>query len=238
MILLDVDHFTKMNERFGLIFGDMLMESLAKFLWEEFKGQKTIRIRSGADELLIWTEEKKLAQIKKVLDCVRERFAGMIHQDMLSLTFSCGMTLGEEACTQILLNQAASALYEAKNMGRDLVICQNEQTCTPMLFQPGEIVSMGWISQMSLVSLALNLFDKGGDLPVLLDVLAGRMVEAYPLSDVIITTLDEDYRANMLEYQWHREKQEVPLPEIVRYENEDYEAFLKNCRYQPLSTRI
>ena len=161
MILLDVNHFTRMNERFGLIFGDMLMESLAKFLWEEFKGQKTIRIRSGADELLIWTEEKELTQIQKVLDCVRERFAGMIHQDMLSLTFACGMTLGEEACTQVLLNQAASALYEAKNMGRDLVIYQNDQTCTPMLFQPGEIVSMGWICQMSLVSLALNLFDKG-----------------------------------------------------------------------------
>ena len=229
MILLDVDHFTRMNERFGLIFGDMLMESLAKFLWEEFKGQKTIRIRSGADELLIWTEEKELAQIQKVLNCVRERFAGMIHQDMLSLTFACGMSSATQERTQILLNQTASALHKAKNLGRNLVIYQNEQVCTPMLFQPGEIVSMGWISQMSLVSLALNLFDKGGDMSILLDILAGRMAEAYPLGDIIITTLDDDYHANVLEYQWHREKQEVPLPEIVRYENEDYEAFLKNC---------
>ena len=214
------------------------MENLGKILWEEFKEQKTVRIRSGADELLIWTEEKDLNQIQAVLRQVRERFAGIIHRDTLRLSFACGMTHASGESDQVLLNQVASALYRAKSMDMDLVIYERERKCTPMLFRPGEIVSMAWISQMSMVSLALNLFDRGGDMAVLLDVLAVRMAENYQIEDIIITTLDDDYHANMLEYQWHQNVQKRELPETVRYEQEDYVRFQKNCdrdRLQNLS---
>ncbi len=236
LILLDVDNFTRMNERFGLIFGDILMENLAELLKEEIKEKKNIRIRSGADELLIWTEETDVKKVQGMLERVSRRFAGLIHRDTLQLTFCCGLAEGSRQSDHQLLNQAAAALYRAKNMDVEVVVYQERYGQVPVRFRPGEVVSMVWIGQMSMVSLALNLFDKDGDLAVLLDVLAYRMRDTYHPEDILITVLDSDYKANILEYQWHREQNTGKLPEIARYEQEDYQTFYQNCDLDKLQS--
>ena len=229
MILLDVDHFTRMNERFGLIFGDILMEYLAQLLKDEVLVKGNIRIRSGADELLVWTEETDGKKVREMLARVSKRFAELIHRDTLELAFCCGVAQGRNQSDRELLDQAAAALYRAKNMDAEMVVYQNGWNQPPVHFRPGNVVSMAWISQMNMVSLALNLFDKEGDLSVLLDVLAYRMLDTYHQEGILITVLDSDYKANILEYQWHRDPKAEKLSEIARYEQEDYLSFYKHC---------
>ena len=229
LLLLNVDNFSKMNKHFGLIFGDLLMENLAGLWQEELAGQNSIRVRSGADEILIWTEEVSPGQLEEMIHRIRDGFSGLIHRDTLKLSFCCGVAAGNDQSDEVLLDQAAAALYRAKNTGKDLVVYREGWKQAAVRFCPGKVVSLARISEMNLVSLALNLFEKEGDLAVLLDVLAVRMTGTYHPDDILITVLDSDYMANILEYQWRRDKQEQPLPEIARYDKRDYETFLKNC---------
>ena len=229
LLLMDIDNFTRMDEHFGLIFGDVLMEHLAGLIREEMGEKGTVMIRSGADELMIWTEENNLALLRKQVGHIQEQFGRLVHQETLELTFCCGLAVGSTQTEQELLNQTAMALARARNMDADLVIYETGWNQKKVYFHPGEVVSLGRISQMSMVSLALNLFDKGGDMAVILDVLAERMKIHYPLEDIVITILDYDYQANMLEYQWHSNRDAQQLPEIARYASEDLERFQKDC---------
>lgn len=229
LLLMDIDNFTGMDEHFGLIFGDVLIEHLAETVREELKGQKSVQIRSGADELLIWVAQTDMEQLKEQIDRIHNKFRELVHQDTLELSFGCGLVRGDQQTEEELLDQAAKALYRAKNMDVDLIVYEEGWKQPPIFFHPGEIVSMGRISQLSMVSLALNLFDKGGDMKVILDVLAGRMKERYPIEDIVITTLDYDYQANVLEYQWHRNTGKEEMPEISRYEQRDLDSFQANC---------
>lgn len=227
LVLLNVDDFGRLNKHFGLIFGDLLMEHLAELLCEELKHRKNLCVRSGSNEILIWLEGIELEQVRKIILRVRKDFSGLVHRNTLNLDFECGVSEGTVQTDKELLDQAASALHRAKNTGADFVLYQNGWRQPPMHFSPDKVQSLAWISKMNMVSLALNLFDRDGDLAVLLDVLANKMTGVYHPEDILITTLDPDYMANILEYQWHRKEPEKPIPEIARYEKEDIENFLK-----------
>lgn len=229
LLLLNVDNFRKMNKHFGLIFGDLVMEKLAQLLTEELKRWMNIGVRSGADEILIWIEGADLNQIKSMLQRVKQDLRNLIHRDALNIAFFCGIVSAKKQADEEMLTQAATALERARHTGMDLVIYQEGWNQEPVSFCPGKVISLAWIREMNLVSLALNLFDKDGELSVLLDMLADKMTESYHPEDIMITVLDSDYMANMLEYQWHREERKEKLPEIARYGKEDLQLFLKNC---------
>ena len=227
LILLNINSFSRLNKHFGLIFGDLLMEHLAELLCEELKHRENLCVRSGVDEILVWLKEAELSQVEEIVLKVRNGFVSLIHRDTLKLDFECGVAEGGAQTDEELLDQASSALYRAKNTGKNYVLYRDGWRQPPMHFSPSKVVSLAWISKMNMVSLALNLFDKDGDLSVLLDVLANKMAGVYHPESIVITTLDLDYMANVLEYQWHKKEPENPLPEIVRYENEDFKSFVK-----------
>lgn len=227
LVLLNVDNFSNLNKRFGLIFGDLLMENLSELLREELNYQKSLCIRPGADEIMVWLEEMDSIQLEGMILRLHHNFANLIHRDSLNLTFACGVAEGNLQSDDELLDQAATALYDSKNREKDYVFYREKQKTPLMHFSPSKVVSLAWISKMNMVSLALNLFDRDGDLAVLLDVFANKMSGIYHPEDILITVLDSDYMANVLEYQWHKSNPENPIPEIVRYEKEDFELFQK-----------
>ena len=229
LLFLDIDNFTGLNEHFGLIFGDILMEHLSRIIREVLEETEYLCIRSGADELLLWTEETDLRKIKRSVSAMRKNFAALVYRENVELGFCCGIACAGDQMNRELLDQAATALMRAKNTDAYLVVYEKGWNQTPVQFRKGEIVSLGALSQLSMLSLALNLFDKGGEMPALLDVLAARMKERYPVEDIVITILDDDYHANTLEYQWHRDNRKETLPEIARYDETDLEKFRRNC---------
>lgn len=57
LVLLEIQQFSKIDERYGLIFGDIILEQFAGLLAKRFQEDGLnggIYIRAGADQMLVW----------------------------------------------------------------------------------------------------------------------------------------------------------------------------------------
>jgi diguanylate cyclase (GGDEF)-like protein/PAS domain S-box-containing protein len=123
VLYLDVDRFKHINDSLGHSVGDRLLQSVAQRLSGCVRASDTVS-RLGGDEFVILLSEVAQAQdavgcADKVLQAVRIPYVVEGHE--LHITASVGIVIypedGVEA--EVLLQNADSAMYEAKNRGRD-----------------------------------------------------------------------------------------------------------------------
>jgi diguanylate cyclase (GGDEF)-like protein/PAS domain S-box-containing protein len=123
LVMADIDHFKKVNDRYGHQAGD---EALVRFaaLFQQEKREIDIFARFGGEEFLLLLPETDLAQAVLVAERLRERVAlspiafGNIH---LELTCSLGVAALADDGLDALISRADAALYEAKRRGRNRV---------------------------------------------------------------------------------------------------------------------
>jgi len=121
--ILDVDHFKKVNDRYGHTTGDEVLRSVAARLREQIRHPDIIG-RYGGEEFLIVLPNSaiKAAEEQASRLCHQVRDMKIETKDQaLSVTISIGVAqykIGQENWEQ-LLNRADAALYQAKNNGRD-----------------------------------------------------------------------------------------------------------------------
>ncbi len=121
--ILDIDHFKKVNDEYGHTTGDEVLRRVAARLREQIRHPDTIG-RYGGEEFLIVlpNSEMKAAEEQASRLCQRIRTLQVeSNSHVLSVTVSIGVAqykVGEENWEQ-LLNRADTALYQAKNNGRD-----------------------------------------------------------------------------------------------------------------------
>ena len=90
--------------------------------------------------------------------------------------------------------------------------------------QGREINTLDYSEDVSLISVALNLFGKGVDFPAQMMLMIRKIGRYYKASGVLVTVLRADFNSNYLNYQWHRDKE--PAAENVRkYREEDKDRF-------------
>ena len=65
-----------------------------------------------------------------------------------------------------------------------------------------EVASLERLKEMTLSSIALNLFDRDGDTSVVLDILALKLQEKYHLTDIDDHPFQREYMVNNLLYCW------------------------------------
>lgn len=122
---LDLDHFKKVNDRYGHATGDAALRRLGELLRRNFRGEDVVA-RWGGEEFVIGMygvgRDAGIARVRGLLEVFRaEEFrAGGEH---FNLTFSAGVAKypadGEDL--EALYRAADQALYRAKAAGRDQV---------------------------------------------------------------------------------------------------------------------
>ena len=123
----DIDHFKKFNDVYGHAAGDKIILQLGKLLKEKFRGSD-IACRYGGEEFLIILPESSLKDTIKRADGLREDIKKMeiVFQDQIlgTITMSMGVAAypGNGIRMEELLRVADTALYKAKQEGRDRVI--------------------------------------------------------------------------------------------------------------------
>ncbi len=121
--ILDIDHFKKVNDDYGHTTGDEVLRSVAARLREQIRHPDTIG-RYGGEEFLIVLPNSELKAATEQASRLCERIRTLqveANDQLLSVTVSIGVAqfkIGEENWEQ-LLNRADTALYQAKNNGRD-----------------------------------------------------------------------------------------------------------------------
>jgi two-component system cell cycle response regulator len=126
VILLDIDHFKNVNDRFGHKAGDHVLQQVAKILKEDLRNYDRVG-RWGGEEFILILPDTELQGAAIVAERVRIRMAEMKISLEPEATFSIHISLGV-ACTSShfssltkLIDAADQALYHAKQTGRNRV---------------------------------------------------------------------------------------------------------------------
>lgn len=126
--MIDIDHFKRVNDRFGHPAGDQVIVALARVLQQQLRGSDIVG-RYGGEEFAVILQDATLAQAVALLDKLRQAFARIVfHADGedFRCTFSAGVADGGgRVRAEVLCDAADIALYEAKRLGRDRVVASS-----------------------------------------------------------------------------------------------------------------
>ena len=125
MLLWDVDNFKFINDSYGHRAGDRVLQSVAACFMAAVRGGDFVA-RIGGEEFVVLLSGPNLAeamqianQVRSAVEALRFHFRGI----PVRVTVSCGVTeLQEHDTAEAAFDRADSALYRAKNGGKNLCI--------------------------------------------------------------------------------------------------------------------
>ena len=127
-LLLDIDHFKKINDSFGHDAGDEVLREFAVRLASNVRAVD-LPCRHGGEGFVVVMPETALADAERIAERIRLHVAGAPFRvaggkEILTVTISIGVasTHGPTDTPELLLKRADEALYEAKASGRNKVI--------------------------------------------------------------------------------------------------------------------
>jgi len=126
LLMLDIDHFKQVNDRFGHAGGDLLLREFSKAL-KDFLRSYDLSGRMGGEEFAVLLPKTSLAQARLTAERLREMSEALAVEyqgEMIEVTVSIGIATLEQHGKTIdeLCCVADKYLYLAKEMGRNRVI--------------------------------------------------------------------------------------------------------------------
>lgn len=125
ILLLDIDHFKKVNDNYGHSIGDLVLKTVCNLLRSQLKEQDVL-CRWGGEEFLILVPEMDLSRAAELAERIcrtisqRELKVNGVH---ISITASIGVAeFQEQEPVEDLIKRADLALYQAKEAGRNQVV--------------------------------------------------------------------------------------------------------------------
>jgi diguanylate cyclase (GGDEF)-like protein len=132
LLMLDVDHFKKLNDEHGHLAGDQVLAMIGRLLRGAVRREDAVA-RYGGEEFAILLPSTSLEQAIHVAHKVRETVvATPIQHDgrQLSITVSGGLaTIGGSERPESLIQRADAALYLAKAAGRNCTFVHDGVDC-------------------------------------------------------------------------------------------------------------
>ena len=129
-VIIDIDNFKSINDKYGHFVGDTVLKSLAYILVERLRVTDIVG-RYGGEEFVVIMSNTKVQSAKKVIDRIRENFGQIAHNAFgkdFNVTFSCGIaSFPEFHVTKTIFDNADRALYIAKKGGKNQVVVYQEK---------------------------------------------------------------------------------------------------------------
>ncbi len=125
VIMLDLDHFKEVNDRYGHIVGDQVLSAVVERIRQNMRAGDCLA-RYGGEEFILLMPNLSRQMAFNAAERIRkgvERAPFLVQHDIFSITISLGV-----ACTsketrpkvfRDLVQQADQALYDSKNKGRN-----------------------------------------------------------------------------------------------------------------------
>ena len=125
VIMLDIDHFKAINDRYGHLGGDEYLCQLADLISHLLREQD-IAARFGGEEFLLLLPETGHEGALILAERIRQRVGAMRvahNQELMTTTVSVGVgTARRDEDMNDFLRRVDNALYQAKAAGRDRVV--------------------------------------------------------------------------------------------------------------------
>jgi diguanylate cyclase (GGDEF)-like protein len=125
IILFDLDHFKRINDRYGHLCGDTVLMEIGKRMHEVFRSSD-LKSRYGGEEFLAVLPSTTLHGAGCVAETLRRAIESKPipwGNEVLTVTASIGVTQAEpgELDIETIVGRADAALYRAKQQGRNCV---------------------------------------------------------------------------------------------------------------------
>jgi diguanylate cyclase (GGDEF)-like protein/PAS domain S-box-containing protein len=125
VIMMDIDHFKYVNDRYGHLAGDQVLIQFVERVKDELRGTD-ILARYGGEEFAILLLESNLDEALQVAERIREVVASKpfeLNEARPYITISLGVATneGDVPYLDMLIDRSDKALYESKQFGRNRV---------------------------------------------------------------------------------------------------------------------
>lgn len=124
LILIDLDHFKRVNDTWGHPTGDLVLVEVAKVL-RDCAPEQALATRIGGEEFAVIYQAEHPEEIQALLTSMQDRIRELVIQtedgQSIKVTASFGVSSAINDTLDILLSDADKALYKAKSKGRDCI---------------------------------------------------------------------------------------------------------------------
>lgn len=208
LLLIDVDHFKKLNDTYGHLAGDQVLVALGTALRVSVRREDSVA-RYGGEEFAVLLPNTNLAQAALVAQKVREAIARTTvrHENhAISITVSGGLAaIQPNESGESLIQRADEALYAAKAAGRNCTFEHNGNAC---VLAAGGVSSASTVCVSQIVELINAPHDPASED---YDPLAAREFGAFLPSEGISSSLAETCQ-ELRRFLEKRGQQQEPAP--------------------------
>jgi diguanylate cyclase (GGDEF)-like protein/PAS domain S-box-containing protein len=125
ILMIDIDHFKSVNDRFGHAGGDGVLRALVRACRDELRGADMV-MRWGGEEFLVVLPATDATDASLTAERLRSSLAALrvagAGGETISFTVSIGAATASDGDVDALVRRADVALYEAKAGGRDRIV--------------------------------------------------------------------------------------------------------------------
>lgn len=230
MLIIDLDNFKEINDRYGHLFGDAVLTKVARELERSFRNQDIVA-RIGGDEFMVLMRgiaEKGLLESRcaRLLTSIQSLLRHK--KNNLSVGCSIGIALAPEDGTTYfeLFNRADQALYQAKNQGKNCYTFyeHNGQSYFDVKnrdTKPIESDEEPGLAEGNIVQYAFRKLYGSKDVESAINEILAMIGQKTNVSRVYIFENSDDNRFCSNTYEWCNEG---IRPEIQNLQNISYET--------------
>jgi len=121
VVLLDIDHFKRINDTFGHDAGDSVLKKISRLIRENIRSVETLA-RYGGEEFVIILPETNLKKAMTAAERIRRVIERKSFDKLGHITISAGVSIFEEGDNKhSIVKKADRGLYIAKREGRNRV---------------------------------------------------------------------------------------------------------------------
>lgn len=127
LMMLDLDHFKKVNDTYGHLAGDEVLQAISDLVMSQLRDIDDIG-RYGGEEFIIVLTDTSIDGVKivseRIIKAVENSAVSVTSGETIPITTSIGVTVAsydDDITVKQLIAQADEALYRAKNDGRNCV---------------------------------------------------------------------------------------------------------------------
>lgn len=134
LALLDLDHFKHVNDTYGHLVGDEVLQTFSELVRQSIRVEDTF-CRYGGEEFALFMPNTSAESALLVIERIQEKFASrefLAKRESFHVSFSCGITeiSEQQQETDKLIDEADRALYSSKYSGRNQTTLYSEGLLT------------------------------------------------------------------------------------------------------------
>ena len=121
--MMDIDHFKRINDQFGHVYGDEVLILLANIMRGSFRNYDRL-YRFGGEEFVVLMRKVSYEEVAHKLEFFRKKMEAYLFPQVGKVTISIGfIQINPGDSPSNVLGHADEALYFAKEHGRNQVQC-------------------------------------------------------------------------------------------------------------------